>query len=82
MKNLLLVAVFAYVLTWAVVPTAEAPGAGVCVLGNGASVSDGTDPFVGVNVGTVAPGAYTSQADYEAACCAETGQPPDCFEPI
>lgn len=82
MKTLLFAAAVGYVLMWAVVPTAEAVGVGVCVMGNGASISDGTDPFVGANVGTVAPGVYTSQGEYEAACCAETGQPPDCFDPI
>jgi hypothetical protein len=78
----LLVAAAGYVLMFAIIPTVHAVGAGVCVAGNGASASDGTDPYVGVNVGTVAPGAFTNQAEYEAACCAETGQAPDCFEPI
>lgn len=78
----LMFAVFGYALMFAGLPTAQAVGAGVCVVGQGASISDGSEPFVGVNVGTVAPGAFTSQADYEAACCAETSQPPDCFEPV
>ena len=60
------------------------PGAGVCVAGNGASLGiPAAGSFTGVNVGTAsATGVYDSQEDYEAECCAETGQAPDCFQPV
>ena len=73
------------------------PGAGVCALGNGVSIGIDVDgSFTGVNVGSPvadpsgalgfgqgsATGIYSDQADYEGQCCAETGQPPDCFEPV
>ena len=60
-------------------------GAGVCVAGIGASLNDdtGPGPYAGVNVGTASEtGAYDNNEDFEAQCCAETGQPPDCFAPV
>lgn len=73
-------------------------GVGVCVLGQGGSLNDetGPGPYVGVNVGTPTTdptgvfgfgqgsetGAYDNNEDYEAQCCAETGQTPDCFAPV
>lgn len=61
--------------------------AGVCVLGYGAEANNlpvPTDPtFIGVNVGMNSEtDVYDSQEDFETQCCAETGQPPDCFEPV
>lgn len=63
---------------------AAEPGAGVCVAGIGASLGTAAAPgFTGVNVGTnSATGIYSDQETYEAECCAETGSPPDCFEPV
>lgn len=59
-------------------------GAGVCVAGTGASFTAAEAPaFVGVNAGTNSEtGAFQDQGAYEAQCCAETGSPPDCFEPV
>lgn len=61
-------------------------GVGACVLGQGASLTTASapGPFVGVNVGisNSTSGAYTSQAEYEAQCCAEGDMAPDCFAPV
>lgn len=61
-------------------------GVGACVLGQGASLttSSAPSPFVGVNVGVnnSTSGAYLSQAEYEAQCCAEGNMAPDCFRPV
>ena len=60
-------------------------GVGACVLGNGFSLTSPSvpTPFVGVNVGVTnsTSGAYTTQAQYEAECCAEGDMAPDCFRP-
>lgn len=59
-------------------------GVGACVLGQGFSVttSAAAGPFAGANVGTASQsGVYVDQGQYEAQCCAETGQAPDCFRP-
>ena len=60
-------------------------GVGVCVLGNGATFTtpEAQNTFVGVNVGQNSEtGVYGDQVAYETQCCAETGQEPDCFEPV
>jgi hypothetical protein len=59
-------------------------GLGVCVLGNGVSVDAPTSPvYAGVNVGQNSEtDVYMTKAEYEEQCCAETNQPPDCFEPV
>ncbi|HET6403830.1 MAG TPA: hypothetical protein VFH78_04230 [Candidatus Thermoplasmatota archaeon] len=60
-------------------------GAGACVLGYGFSATTPAagSPFVGVNVGlkNSTSGAHTEQGAYEAQCCAEADQAPDCFRP-
>jgi hypothetical protein len=60
------------------------PGAGACAAGNGVSIGIDVDgSFTGVNVGQNSEtGIYSDQTDYETQCCAETGQEPDCFEPV
>lgn len=77
-------AAMGYVLLFASLPVAQAGGAGVCVLGKGADVTGDQIPaFVGVNVGQHSPtNVFTDQASFEAACCAETGAAPDCFNPV
>lgn len=73
-----------FLLLTGAAPTAEAPGVGLCVLGSGfdLTIINTSPPYVGANIGTVAPGIFTTQQDFEAACCAETGKPPDCFIPV
>lgn len=71
------------VLSAAGAATAES-GVGLCVLGEGASLyTSAGATFVGVNVGwdNSTTSAHTARAAYEAECCAETHQPPDCFRP-
>jgi hypothetical protein len=80
------------------VAMASDTGAGVCAAGIGISFNDvtGAGPYAGVNVGSPVAdptgvvgfgggsttGAYDNEADFAAQCCAETGSPPDCFEPV
>lgn len=64
---------------------ADDTGFGACVLGNGFDINDasGSGPYRGVNVGeSSGVNVYEDAASYEAQCCAETGQPPDCFAPV
>lgn len=61
---------------------AAAGGVGACANGSGTTVRDvPVGAYVGVNVGSNS-GIFTSQAEFEAACCAETGREPDCFRPV
>ena len=81
-----LVATFLIVSTMVLAQVVGADaGVGACVIGQGFSLTTAaaTGPFAGVNVGMTnsTTGAYTTQAEYEAQCCAETHQPPDCFRP-
>ncbi|HUS62244.1 MAG TPA: hypothetical protein VMY34_08610 [Acidimicrobiales bacterium] len=61
-------------------------GGGACAFGTGFGVSipdPTTNVYVGVNVGENSEtGVFDNQTDYETQCCAETGQEPDCFDPI
>jgi hypothetical protein len=61
-------------------------GAGACVLGHGFAINvpdTANSSFVGVNVGMNSEtNVFTSEVDYETQCCAETDQPPDCFDPV
>lgn len=60
------------------------PGFGACAAGFGATLTINVDDsFTGVNVGTNSTtGVYSDQEDFETQCCAETGSPPDCFQPV
>lgn len=81
----LLAAAAMYAVMW-VAPSAQAVGVGACVAGQGGSVNAATGletTYVGVNVGAVSPtGVHNNEADFQSACCAETGQPPDCFDEV
>ncbi len=64
---------------------ASAGGVGACVLGNGFDfyAADIPGPYTGVNVGTTSEtNVFSDPAAYEAQCCAEAGQAPDCFAPV
>lgn len=77
---------------------ASADGVGGCVAGQGFNFQPqlGTGAYAGVNVASPAAdpsglfgfgqgsetGVYSTPAEYEAQCCAETGQQPDCFAPV
>lgn len=72
-------------LTFAGVAAADDTGAGACAMGVGASVNDptGDGPYVGVNVGMNSPNeVHFAEQPFMAACCAETGERPDCFRPV
>ena len=60
-------------------------GVGACVAGQGVSFygSSPASAYVGLNVGYAnsTTGVHTDRATYEATCCAEGNQPPDCFRP-
>ncbi|MCA1814072.1 MAG: hypothetical protein LC624_08995 [Halobacteriales archaeon] len=71
-------------MMFAAIPVAQAGGAGACVAGNGFDfTADQVGVFVGVNAGQNSEtGVFTDQGGFEAACCAENNQPPDCFNPV
>lgn len=58
-------------------------GVGVCAAGLGASLHSSSAPsYVGVNAGTNSEsGMFSERSSFESQCCAETGQPPECFAP-
>ena len=85
-KFIMLGSIAMFAMTFAGTGAKADVGVGACVAGTGSSVTYATpeaDAFAGVNVGlTSSTGIYDSQGAYEAECCAETGSPPDCFEPV